>query len=54
MAAMFIGLRLVFSVVMSDPILGHTFISTGLQVRGVKSVVYLKWVCSVTFDSATL
>ena len=32
-AAMFFGLRLVFAVILSDPILGSTVIQTGLQVR---------------------
>ena len=34
-AAMFFGLRLVFSVVLSTPILGTTVIQTGVQVRGL-------------------
>lgn len=32
-ASMFFGLRLVFSVVLSTPILGSTIIKTGVQVR---------------------
>ncbi len=34
-AAMFFGLRLVFSVALSTPILGSTIIQTGVQVRPV-------------------
>ncbi|PSC67149.1 ACCUMULATION AND REPLICATION OF CHLOROPLASTS chloroplastic [Micractinium conductrix] len=34
-AAMFFGLRLVFAVVLSTPILGSTVIQTGLQIAGV-------------------
>lgn len=34
-AAMFFGLRLVFSVVLSNPILGASVIQTGVQVAGV-------------------
>lgn len=41
MVAMFLGLRLVFSVSMSAPVLGHHFIQTGLQVRGEKSELKL-------------
>lgn len=32
-AAMFFGLRLVFSVALSTPILGSTIIQTGVQVQ---------------------
>jgi drug/metabolite transporter (DMT)-like permease len=34
-AAMFFGLRLVFSVALSTPILGSTIIQTGVQIAGV-------------------
>lgn len=34
-ASMFFGLRLVFSVVLSTPILGSTIIQTGVQIAGV-------------------
>ncbi|KAI3429327.1 hypothetical protein D9Q98_005422 [Chlorella vulgaris] len=34
-ASMFFGLRLVFSVVLSTPILGSTIIKTGVQIAGV-------------------
>ena len=33
---MFFGLRLVFAVILSDPILGSTVIQTGVQVRTVR------------------
>jgi hypothetical protein len=40
-AAMFFGLRLVFAVILSDPILGSTVIQTGVQVRTVRC--YAVW-----------
>ena len=36
-AAMFFGLRLVFAVILSDPILGSTVIQTGVQVSWLAS-----------------
>lgn len=47
-ASMFFGLRLVFAVVLSTPILGSTIIETGLQIAGVVVTA-----CAVTAYAAS-
>lgn len=53
-ASMFFGLRLVFSVVLSTPILGSTIIQTGVQVCVCVCVGRLGWAAALRFGALWL